>query len=76
MMLSIISSGEISVTSHSTSGPANRQSEFKSIISFKNKNETWTVNSSYVRGDKIPTRSLAKLYDVMPIANKMGRKGK
>ena len=37
-------------------------------------NESWTVNSLAVKGDKIGTKNIARLYVGVPIVDKMGRK--
>ena len=37
-------------------------------------NESWTVNSLTVKGDKIGTKNIARLYVGVPIVDKMGRK--
>ena len=39
-----------------------------------NENASWTVNSLTVKGDKIETENLTRVYVLVPIANKMGRK--
>ena len=46
----------------------------KLTTSSANENESWTVNSLTVKGDKIGTKNFARLYVGVPIANKMGRK--
>ena len=46
----------------------------KLTTSSANENESWTVNSLTVKGDKIGTKNFAILYVGVPIANKMGRK--
>ena len=42
--------------------------------SLANENESWTVNSLTVNGDKIGTKNFDRLYGGVPIADKMGRK--
>ena len=42
--------------------------------SLANENESGTVNSLTVNGDKIGTKNFDRLYGGVPIADKMGRK--
>ena len=46
----------------------------KLATSSANENESWTVNSLAVKGDKIGTKNFARLYVPVPIADKMGQK--
>ena len=58
----------------STSKPAMIQLASKLATSSTNENEWWTVNSLTVKGDKIGTKTFARLCVVVPIADKMGQK--
>ena len=50
------------------------QLESKLATSSANENESWTVKSLTVKGDKIGTKNFARLYVGVPIADKMGQK--
>ena len=58
----------------STSKPAMIQLASKLATSSTNENEWWTVHSLTVKGDKIGTKTFARLYVGVPIADKMGQK--
>ena len=53
----------------STSKLAMIQLASKITTSSANENESWTVNSLTVKGDKIGTKNFARLYVDMPIAD-------
>ena len=46
----------------------------KLTTSSANENESWTINSLTVKGNKIGTKNFARLYVGVPIADKMDRK--
>ena len=73
IMLSTVSSKGMLVDRLSTSKLAIRFLQLSFLTSLANENESWTVYSFSVKGFKI-TRSLAKSYIVMSIADRMGRK--
>ena len=52
----------------------NGQLASKLASSFANENESWTVNSLTVRGDKNGTKNFAKLYVGLAIGDKAGQK--
>ena len=62
------------VKSLSTSKLAMIQLVSKLATSSANENEWWTVNSLTRKGGKMGTKIFARLYDGVPIADKMGRK--
>ena len=70
MQFSMVSSNGMLVKRFSTSKLAMIQLASKITTSSANENESWTVNSLTVKGDKIGTKNFARLYVDMPIADK------
>ena len=70
----MVSSNGMLVKRVSTSKLAKIQLASTLTTSSANENESWTVNSLTVKGDKIGTKNFARLYVGVPIADKMSRK--
>ena len=70
----MVSSNGMLVKRFSTSKLAMIKLASKITTSSANENESWTVNSLTVKGDKIGTKNFARLYVDMPIADKWDEK--
>ena len=70
----MVSCNRMLVKRLSTSKLGMTQLASKLTTSSANENESWTVNSLTVTGDKIGIKNFARLYVGVPIADKMGRK--
>ena len=70
----MVSSNGMLVKRLSTSKLALIQVASKLTTFSANENESWTVNPSTVKVDKIGTKNFARLYAGMSIADKMDRK--